>query len=182
LEKEIIKFNIDRDINLAVDQAAKLFFNGGVFIYPTDTIYGFGGNPFNESVIERISSIKKRQKWRRYTHLIGSVDILLKYVEIVSEKHIDFLIKIWPNPISVILKVNSQTRKIYGSDTMSFRIPNHKFCLNLLEKIKMPLISTSVNHTGQEPLTSYDIIIQEFGKDVDTVFSLKKNLILSHLQ
>lgn len=173
--KEVIqKHNIDENLNWAVDQAAKLFFNGGVFIYPTDTIYGFGGNPFNESALRRISEIKKRDEWKRYIHLVGNIEILLKYVDIKYEHHYDFLLKIWPNPVSVILKVNAQTKKIYKSDTMSFRIPNNKFCLKLLENIKMPLISTSVNHSGQEPLNSPDVILQEFGKEVDAVFYSEK--------
>lgn len=168
------RLNIDDDLNFAVEEATKLFFKGGVFIYPTDTIYGFGGNPFNENVLKRISSIKKRSKWKRYIHLVGSVEILLKYVDIKNEDHYDFLLKIWPNPISVNLKVNTQTKKIYGSDTMSFRIPNNKFCLNLLNTIQMPLILTSVNHQGEEPLDSPDLIIQEFGKEVDAVFYSEK--------
>jgi len=57
---------------------------------------------------------------------------------------------------------------------MAFRIPNNKFCIKLLENIKMPLISTSVNYSGQEPLNSPDIIIQEFGKEVDAVFYSEK--------
>lgn len=169
--KNIIqKYNIDENLKQAVDEAAKLFFNGGVFIYPTDTIYGFGGNPFNENVLRRISEIKKRKEWKRYIHLVGNIEILLKYVDIKHEDHYDFLLKIWPNPVSVILKVNAQTKMIYKSDTMSFRIPNNKFCLKFLENIKMPLISTSVNHSGQEPLNSPDVILQEFGKEVDAVF------------
>ncbi len=170
----ITKFNIDENLNQSVEEAAKLFFNGGVFIYPTDTIYGFGGNPFNENVLKRIAEIKKRNEWKRYIHLVGNFETLLKYVDIKNENHYDFLLKIWPNPVSVVLKVNAQTKNIYNSDKMAFRVPNNKFCLKLLEYIKMPLISTSVNHTGQEPLNSPDMIFQEFGKDVDAIFYTEK--------
>lgn len=176
----IKKINVDENLNDAVEEAARLFFNGGVFIYPTDTIYGFGGNPFNDSVLNRISSIKKRRNWRRYIHLVGSIETLLKYVDVKSEEHFDFLLKIWPNPVSVVLNVNAQTKKVFKTDTMAFRIPNHKFCLKLLEKTKMPLISTSVNHTGEEPINIPELIIQEFGKDVDAVFySEKKSFFIA---
>lgn len=180
MEKISQKFNIDENLTLSVEEAAKLFFNGGVFVYPTDTIYGFGGNPFNDNVLHRISEIKKRTEWKRYIHLVGNIEILLKYVDLKYENHYDFLLKIWPNPISVVLKLNQQTKKIYKSDTMAFRIPNNKFCIKLLESIKMPLISTSVNYSGQEPLNSPDIIMQEFGKEVDAVFySEKKSYFIS---
>lgn len=173
--KDIVtNFIVDENLNQSIEKAAELFFNGGVFIYPTDTIYGFGGNPFNEMVLNRISEIKRKSKWRRYIHLVGSMEILLKYVELKYEEHYDFLLKIWPNPVSVVLKVNSQTKEIYKTDTMAFRIPNNKFCMRLLNKIKMPLISTSVNYSGEEPLNNPELIIQEFGKQVDAVFYSEK--------
>lgn len=172
----VTSINVDENFDQAVKSANELFFNGGVFIYPTDTIYGFGGNPFNDEVLRKITRIKGRPDWKRYIHLIGSVEILMKYVEIKSEKFYDFLISIWPNPVSVVLKLNQQTRDILGSETGAFRIPNNRFCLKLLNEIKMPLISTSVNRSGKEPMNDPDMIIQEFGKEVDAVFySTKKS-------
>ncbi|GMU95368.1 L-threonylcarbamoyladenylate synthase [Ignavibacterium album] len=162
--------NIDDNFDHAVRIATELFFNGGVFIYPTDTIHGFGGNPFNDEVLRKITRIKGRPDWKRYIHLIGSVEILKKYVDINSERIYDFLLNIWPNPVSVVLKLNEQTRDILGSETGAFRIPNNRFCLKLLNEIKMPLISTSVNRSGKEPLNDPDMIVQEFGKEVDAIF------------
>lgn len=172
----VTSINVDENFDQAVKAANELFFNGGVFIYPTDTIYGFGGNPFNDEVLRKITRIKGRPDWKRYIHLIGSVELLMKYVEIKSEKFYDFLISIWPNPVSVVLRLNQQTRDILGSETGAFRIPNNRFCLKLLNEIKMPLISTSVNRSGKEPMNDPTMIIQEFGKEVDAVFySTKKS-------
>lgn len=171
MNKSLIKsINIEENFDQAVKSATELFFNGGVFIYPTDTIYGFGGNPFNDEVLRKITFIKGRPDWKRYIHLVGSVEILLKYVEIKSEMFYDFLLSIWPNPVSVVMKLNEQTRDILGAETAAFRIPNNRFCLKLLNEIKMPLISTSVNRSGEQPLNDPDMIIQEFGKEVDAVF------------
>lgn len=171
MNTKVVKFiNIDENFDQAIKFATELFFNGGVFIYPTDTIYGFGGNPFNDEVLRKITKIKGRPDWKRYIHLIGSVEILAKYADIKSEKFYDFLLSIWPNPISVVLKLNEQTRDILGSDTGAFRIPNNRFCLRLLNEIKMPLISTSVNRSGKEPMNDPDMIMQEFGKEIDALF------------
>lgn len=171
MNTQIIKsINIDENFDQAVKAATELFFSGGVFIYPTDTIYGFGGNPFNDDVLRKITKIKGRPDWKRYIHLIGSVEILSRYAEIKSEKFYDFLLSIWPNPISVVLKLNEQTRDLLGSETGAFRIPNHRFCLKLLNEIKMPLISTSVNRSGKEPMNEPDLIMQEFSKEVDAIF------------
>lgn len=175
MNKSLVKsINIEENFDQAVKSATELFFNGGVFIYPTDTIYGFGGNPFNDEVLRKITFIKGRPDWKRYIHLVGSVEILLKYVEIKSEMFYDFLLNIWPNPVSVVMKLNEQTRDILGAETAAFRIPNNRFCLILLNEIKMPLISTSVNRSGEQPLNAPDMIIQEFGKEVDAVFYSNK--------
>lgn len=175
MNKSLVKsINIEENFDQAVKSATELFFNGGVFIYPTDTIYGFGGNPFNDEVLRKITRIKGRPDWKRYINLVGSVEILLKYVETKSEMFYDFLLNIWPNPVSVVMKLNEQTSAILGADTAAFRIPNHRFCLKLLNEIKMPLISTSVNRSGKEPMNDPDMIIQEFGKEIDAVFYSNK--------
>lgn len=163
-------YNIDDNLDEAVSTAKKIFLNGGIFIYPTDTIYGFGANPFNEEAKKKIGKVKGRDEWKRYIFLIESVDLLQKYVEINSESHIDFLLSLWPNPISVILKLNAASSEILQSETVAFRVPNNRFCLKLLSELKMPLISTSVNRTGKPPLTEPSLIIEEFGNEVDAVF------------
>lgn len=171
MKNNLVKsISVDENLDEAIKLAVELFFNGGVFVYPTDTIYGFGGNPFNDEVVRKIARIKGRPDWKRYIHLVGSVEILQRYIDIKSEKIFDALLKIWPNPISVILKLNTHTRDILGTDTTAFRIPNNRFCLKLLNEIKMPLISTSVNRSGNPPMNDPGMIIQEFGKEVDTVF------------
>lgn len=161
--------NIETDLNKAIDTAKEIFLSGGTFIYPTDTIYGFGANPFNDDAKAKIGRIKGRLEWKRYIFLVESVESLQKYVVLNSEKHIDFLISIWPNPISVIFKLNSATGEILKSDTGAFRVPNNRFCLKLLKELKMPLISTSVNRTGKEPINEPSLIIEEFGSEVDAV-------------
>jgi L-threonylcarbamoyladenylate synthase len=87
-----------------------------------------------------------------------------------SEKYLDFLLSIWPNPVSVILKLNEKYQELLQSETGAFRIPNHRFCKKLIVELNMPLVSTSVNRTGSEPLNDPSQIIQEFSNEVDTIF------------
>lgn len=170
LGKKADFINVDLNLDQAVNTAKKLFLTGGIFIYPTDTIYGFGANPFNEDAKKKIGQVKGRDEWKRYIFLIESVEILQKYVEINNESHLDFLLSLWPNPISVVLKLNSATREILKADTGAFRVPNNRFCLKLLSELKMPLISTSVNRTGNPPMVEPSLIIEEFGNEVDAIF------------
>lgn len=172
--KKPVLINIDENLESATALAKELFLNGSIFIYPTDTIYGFGGNPFNENTISRISEVKGKKNWRRYIFLLSDLEILKNYAEINSERYLDFLLSIWPNPVSVILKFNKKYQEIFKSETGAFRIPNNRFCNQLLSDLKMPLISTSVNHTGSEPMNDPSMIIQEFANEVDAVFYTNK--------
>ena len=169
-KKEALLINIDENFENAVDKARELFLKGSIFIYPTDTIYGFGGNPFNESAIKKISEVKGKVNWHRYIFLISDIEILKSYADVNSERYLDFLLSIWPNPISVILKLNKKYQELLQSATGAFRIPNHRFCYKLISELKMPLISTSVNRTGNEPMNDSSVIIQEFLSEVDAIF------------
>ena len=169
-KQKSILINIDKNFDESINIASELFLKGSVFIYPTDTIYGFGGNPFNEMAIKRIGEIKGKINWRRYIFLISDIEMLKQYAYINSEKYLDFLLSIWPNPVSVILKLNEKYQELLQSETGAFRIPNHRFCKKLLDELKMPLVSTSVNRTGSEPLNDPSQIIQEFSNEVDTIF------------
>ena len=170
--------NIDDNFDEAVQKAKKLYLAGSVFIYPTDTIYGFGANPFNGETVKRITEIKQRDENKRYIHLIDSIESLIKYVDMKSEKHLDFLLAIWPNPVSVVLKLNSKTSAIFGTETAAFRIPNNRFCQKLTGELKMPLISTSVNRSGQAPMIEYTLIEDEFSTEVDTIFYTGKKTFI----
>ena len=173
-EKKSLLMNIDERFNESVNLASELFLKGSIFIYPTDTIYGFGGNPFNDTAIKKIGKVKGKDNWRRYIFLISDLEMLKSYAYINSEKYLDFLLSIWPNPVSAILKLNEKYQELLHSETGAFRIPNHRFCKSLINEIKMPLVSTSVNRTGKEPLNHPSQIIQEFANEVDAIFYSEK--------
>ena len=175
VETKTAKFiDIDKNFDESISFAKKIYFEGNVFIYPTDTIYGFGANPFNEEAIKSVDRIKGREIGKMYVLLINEIDLLLKYVDINSENHLDFLISIWPNPVSVVLNLNTKFREILHRDNAAFRIPHHRFCLKLLSELKMPLISTSVNRSKQNPIIEPSVIRDEFSSEVDAIFYSKK--------
>jgi L-threonylcarbamoyladenylate synthase len=179
VSKNADMISIDENIDLAVQKAKKIFLEGSVFIYPTDTLYGFGANPFNEDAVKRIDEIKHRADNKPYIMLVNSIETLLKYIEIKFEKHLDFLLSIWPNPVSVVLTLNSKTSEILGVETAAFRIPNHRFCLKLATELKMPLISTSVNRSTQQPIVEPSAIYDEFSAEIDAIFHTGKKSFCS---
>ncbi|MGE5845831.1 MAG: L-threonylcarbamoyladenylate synthase [Ignavibacteria bacterium] len=170
--------NIESDFEFSLKEAKRIYLEGGVFVYPTDTIYGFGANPFNEEAVERIDKIKGREAGKMYILLIKDINNLQKYVEMQSEKHFDFLLSIWPNPVSVVLNLNEKTKKILKTDTIAFRIPNHRFCLKLLGELQMPLISTSVNRSSENPAIDPILIKENFENEVDAIFYSEKRIFI----
>lgn len=175
--KEFDYLCVEDELDNSILKAKKIYFEGGVFIYPTDTIYGLGANPFNDEAVEMVNKIKDRQSEKNYILLVDSIDTLSKYVELDSEKHLDFLLAIWPNPISVVLRLNQKTNSILKMETAAFRIPNHRFCQRLTAELHMPLISTSVNRSGFPPINHPELLKQEFSSDVSGIFYSNKKYI-----
>ncbi|GMR25621.1 MAG: L-threonylcarbamoyladenylate synthase [Ignavibacteria bacterium] len=183
MSKRAKLINIDSDIEFAVSEAKKVFHSGGIFIYPTDTIYGFGCNPFNDTALQALNGIKGRDQQKQYILLVDSVNTLLEYIDLDDDQIIAMLKRIWPNPISFILNLNYKTRNLLKYNTAAFRIPHNTFCPNLLSELKTPLVSTSVNYSNLPPLTDYPSIKNEFADKVDAIFFMneKENIGASTL-
>jgi len=94
----------------------------------------------------------------------------MNYTEINFESHIEFLNKIWPAPVTVVLNLNKRTKDIVNQQTIAVRIPDNDFCLKLLREISRPLISTSVNRSGEKPLNNVKNIINDYSNSVDAIF------------
>jgi len=161
--------NIDENPESALNLVIELFHSGKIFIYPTDTIYGIGGNPFDENVVNRITDIKGRNEKKQFIWLLSDFENLMNYVDVIFDTHLDFLQKIWPAPVTVILNLNARTKEIINQDTIAVRIPENDFCLKLLREISRPLISTSVNRSREDPLKHIDQIVNNFSQDVDAI-------------
>jgi L-threonylcarbamoyladenylate synthase len=161
--------NIDEHPESSLILAVGLYQSGKIFIYPTDTIYGIGGNPFDKNVVKRIAALKGRNGKKQFVWLISDFENMLNYVDVTSDNHLDFLQTIWPGPVSVILNLNDRTKKITAFSTIAVRIPDNKFCQKLLREIKQPLISTSVNRSEENPLNQIEQIAQNFSQEVDAI-------------
>ena len=107
-------------------------------------------------------------------NIINNIKNLSTYVEVCSVKHLEILQTVWPGPVSVIFRASTHTSEQLGMETIAFRIPDNKFCLNLLNQIRLPLISTSVNNTEELPISDYHEINEKFSSKVDAIFYTKQ--------
>ena len=142
------------DNSTGVALVVKSIKNGGVVIFPTDTVYGIGCNPYDENAIERIYRIKKRDGKKPLPVLGYSRQIL---EEIVEFDEIAYRItdKFWPGQLTIILPLKDDRLKKLsaGEDTLAVRVPNNKCTLSILKECKL-VIGTSANISGKKSFTN----------------------------
>ncbi len=143
-----------------LNKAVAVLKRGGIIICPTDTVYGFLAAASNKKAVEKIYKIKKRPK--PLSVFVKNLTTAKK-LAFVNEKAQKLLL----NPkVTVVLKRKSGI-KLYGmakNNTVAIRIPNYRFLNDLLKKINRPLVQTSANLSGQEPLKTGEQIMATFGK------------------
>ena len=154
--------DVDLNFDESLHSAKQIISKGDVFILPTDTFYSLAANPFNNSAVDKIKEISGNDFIDRSTFLIDSVSNLIRYIEIESERHLDFLISIWPNPIRVIFNLNSKARQLFGLEKAAFKIPNYRFCLRLLAEMQIPLLSSPIKFSFKSELKYLEMVKLEY--------------------
>ena len=129
-------------------KASKIIKSGGIVIFPTDTVYGIGCNPYNKEAVQKIYKIKSREISKSLPILAFSKDVAAKIVEFDKDSE-KVAQKIWPGPLTLILKLTDEKLKasLNVSDKIAIRVPKHKCTLELLEKCNF-VIGTSANISG----------------------------------
>ena len=127
--------------------------NGGVVIFPTDTVYGIGCDPYNEGAVERIYGLKTRDNTKPLPILGYSKRILENIVEF-DETTNRITEKFWPGRLTIVLPLKDDKLKKLsrGTNTLAVRVPNNKCVLAFLKKCEL-VVGTSANISGKKPFT-----------------------------
>jgi len=155
--------------DVQIQIATQAISDGEIVIFPTDTVYGLGCNPYNHDAVLSLYEIKKRKKTKPFPVIGYSKKEIEKIAEFNSleEKIAE---KFWPGPITLILKIKD--KKIQKSldleGKIAVRVPNNQCVLALLKECKL-LVGTSANISGAAPfndpkecdknLSGYDLLI-----------------------
>jgi len=151
-----------------IQKSIQLIELGKIIVLPTDTLYGIHVSALNKLAVDRVYEIKKRSLSRPFIILIGSLD-QLKLFKVKPEKdQIEFLKKYWPGKVSVILPVLSNKYKYLhrGKNSLAFRLPNRTDLRQIMLKTG-PLISTTVNHQGEQPALNIKQAKANFGNKIE---------------
>ena len=134
--------------------------NGCVAVFPTDTVYGIGCNPYNKAAVDKIYKIKKRERSYLFPILGYSKGELSKIVDF-DENSENLARKFWPGPLTIIQKLKDEklAESLGVKGKIAIRIPNNPCTLEILKEAKL-LVGTSANLSGKEPSRDPDECIK----------------------
>ena len=154
----------------AVDEAARILKEGGLILYPTDTVWGIGCDATNEEAVQRIYTLKKSENKHSMLVLCHSADQLVRYVNRAPGIAFEVM-EMATSPLTLILPGATGVAKnlIPEEGTLGVRIPDHEFCRLLLRKLGRPIVSTSANISGEKTPRTLPEIVPEIVAGVDYV-------------
>lgn len=145
--------------------------NGGIVVFPTETVYGIAGNAFSKKAIDRIYEAKKRPKEKAMNIMISDKEEITKYAYIKSNKEQEIIDSYMPGPITIILEKKEGIGEGFTleNNTIGVRIPDNEIALSILRKLDFPIIAPSANISGKDSGVDAREISKELGDFVDII-------------
>ena len=175
---KILKTDNSAPDESVIDEAIEVLANGGVIIYPTDTVYGLGANIFDNKAVRKVFEIKQRSLLKPLSVLVSDTDAieLIARISIYQKDTID---KYLPGPYTFILNKTPIVPRVVtsGSTHVGVRVPKNEIACRLASLF--PITTTSANLSDEEVLSSPKDILNQLGCDVDLVIdvgSLESNM------
>lgn len=157
-----------------VRQIVEVLRNGGVIIYPTDTVYGMGCDITNQKAVEKICRIKGiNPKKHNFSFVCADLSNISQYTRVITKPVFKMMKKGLPGPFTFILEASSQVPKILHSNkkTVGIRVPNHGIPRAIVEELGQPILSTSIRDEDEiiEYSTDPELIFEKYQSLVDVV-------------
>ena len=159
--------NLDRKI---INYAANVLERGGIAILPTDTLYALSASALNKKCIEKIYKIKGRNFNKPLSIMFYSLSQAGKYVKF-NRLELKIARKFLPGPLTLVLTMKYKFPKelTFGSKKVGIRIPDNKITLEILKKVKIPIIATSANISGKKNPIDVKTALNQIGNRADIV-------------
>ncbi|MCH2198914.1 MAG: threonylcarbamoyl-AMP synthase [Flavobacteriales bacterium] len=152
--------NIDQH---QIDQAAALIKAGELVSFPTETVYGLGGNALSSASAEKIYAAKGRPSDNPLILHVGNVDDVTKYAAEVPDEVYTLAKAFWPGPLTVVLQKKDiiPDESTGGLNTVAIRVPDHPIALALIQAAGCPLAAPSANLSGKPSPTTADHVLED---------------------
>jgi L-threonylcarbamoyladenylate synthase len=154
----------------SIRKAAEILKQGGIILYPTDTVWGIGCDATNDSAVEKLYKLKQKEEGAPALILVSDINMIYKYVRTVPEIALQ-LVEISDKPLTVIFPGGcGLSPAIMAADgSIGIRLVNHEYCSGLIKSLKRPLVSTSANVSGMPAPKSFSEIPKIVIEGVDYV-------------
>lgn len=155
-----------------IKTAVETLRNGGIIIYPTDTIYGLGCDILQHKAIEKVCRIKNVDpKKAQLSFICSDLSHLSEYTKQLSTATYRLLKEYLPGPYTFILPASKMVPKILQSkkDTIGLRIPNNQIALDIIKELGRPILSASLPGDMVEDYTDPEVMHENFRKEVDII-------------
>ena len=155
-----------------VDRVVEELRRGGVIIYPTDTVYGLGCDIFNRKAINRIYQIKQAPAGKPLSFVCADLKDLARYAKNISNASYRMMKRLLPGPYTFILEASRDVPKfmIGKRRTVGIRVPDNRICLEIVQALGRPVLSTSIATADDgTALNDADAIQSRYGKVVDVI-------------
>jgi len=159
-----------------VNKALKVIQDGGIILYPTDTIWGIGCDATNTEAVKKIFALKQRGESKSMIILIDTDNKLQSYITEVPEIAYQ-LIEFAENPLTLVMPGarNISPALIAEDGSVGIRVTNNPFCQQLIQRLRKPLVSTSANISGQASPEYFSKIHQDIIDGVDYVVDIDQH-------
>ena len=168
---KILKTDVDKLDEKIIDEAIEVLANGGVVLYPTDTVYGLGANIFDTKAVRKVFDIKKRSLLKPLSILVSDVNAI-DLVAKVSIEQKEVINNHLPGPYTFILKKRRIVPRVVtsGSNYVGVRVPDNELACRLASLF--PITTTSANLSDGEVLSCPNEILDQLGCEVDLVIDV----------
>lgn len=164
------------DFNDEINNAFQTLKNGGVILYPTDTVWGIGCDSTNPEAVDEIFKIKKREASKSLIILVNNDSMLNRFVYTIPGIAWD-IIDLAEKPTTIIYPKAQKTiaKNVTAEDgSIAARMVKDEFCDKLLQRFGKPIVSTSANLSGKSFPESFDAIDEEIKTAVDYVVKIRQ--------
>ena len=155
----MLKLNCsDENIAIAADGVKK----GKIVVYPTDTVYGLGCDPYNDSAVDMIFKIKGRMEGKPLPLLCSSVKDAGRIAKL-NEQAMKLAEQFWPGALTLVAELIDDRisgKVSAGTNTIGVRVPNHQCALQLIDNCGGVLVGTSANRSGYSPAKSAEEVLK----------------------
>lgn len=168
----IIEIHPENPQERSLKMIAECLLDGGVIVYPTDTIYGLGCDIFKGKAIERIARIKGIDPQKaQLSFICNDLSDLSRYSKPISTPLYRMLKYYLPGPYTFILPASKEVPKILSSkkNTIGLRVPDNKIACGIIKQLDNPILSATLPGEMVEEYTDPELIHDKFGKLVDMV-------------